>query len=75
MLRWKLIQIPISQIYYPRGVHIPMEWVIYLRWWTFDSETATVETYEVLVPAHKGIDATGTEWILDGVSNKLHMNY
>lgn len=46
-----------------------------LRWWTFDSETATVETYEVLVPAHKGIDATGTEWILDGVSNKLHMNY
>ena len=46
-----------------------------LRWWTFDSETATVETYEVLVPAHKGIDATGTEWILDGVSNKLHLNY
>ena len=47
-----------------------------LRWWTFDSETATVvETYEVLVPAHSGIDATGTEWILDGVSNKLHMNY
>ena len=46
-----------------------------LRWWTFDSETATVETYEVLVPAHSGIDATGAEWILDGVSNKLHMNY
>ena len=46
-----------------------------LRWWTFDSETSTVETYDVLVPAHKGIDATGSEWVLDGVSNKLHLNY
>ncbi len=46
-----------------------------LRWWKFESETANVETYEVLVPAHKGMDATGSEWILNGVSNKLHMNY
>ena len=46
-----------------------------LRWWKFESETANVETYDVLVPAHKGLDATGSEWILNGVSNKLHMNY
>tara|TARA_B100000700_G_scaffold320949_1_gene419214 strand:- start:1852 stop:2736 length:885 start_codon:yes stop_codon:yes gene_type:complete len=45
-----------------------------LHWWTFDSESANVETYDVLVPAHKGIDAMGSTWILDGVSNKLHLN-
>ena len=45
-----------------------------LRWWTFDSESANVVTYSVLVPAHKGKDAMGSTWILDGVSNKLHMN-
>ena len=45
-----------------------------LHWWTFESESANVETYDVLVPAHKGIDAMGSTWILDGVSNKLHLN-
>ena len=46
-----------------------------LRWWYFDGESANVETYNVLVPAHKGIDAFGADWIFDGVSSKLHMNY
>lgn len=46
-----------------------------LHWWSFDTSTENVETYEVLVPAHKGLDAIGSDWILDGVSNKLHMNY
>lgn len=46
-----------------------------LRWWYFDGEGANVETYNVLVPAHKGIDAFGSDWIFDGVSSKLHMNY
>ena len=46
-----------------------------LRWWYFDGQSANVETYNVLVPAHKGIDAFGVDWIFDGVSSKLHMNY
>ena len=46
-----------------------------LRWWYFDGESANIETYNVLVPAHKGIDAFGADWIFDGVSSKLHMNY
>ena len=46
-----------------------------LHWWTFDNDTKNVDTYDVLVPAHKGLDAMGSEWILDGVSNKLHLNY
>ena len=45
-----------------------------LRWWTFDSDSANVESYNVLVPAHKGIDAQGNNWIMNGVSTKLHMN-
>ena len=45
-----------------------------LRWWYFDGDTAQCETYNVLVPAHKGIDATGAMWIFDGVSSKLHLN-
>ena len=46
-----------------------------LRWWYFDSESANIETHKVLVPAHKGVDAFGVSWILNGVSNKLHLNY
>ena len=45
-----------------------------LRWWRFDSETSKVETHDVLIPAHKGQDAVGADWILDGVSNTLHLN-
>ena len=45
-----------------------------LRWWYFDGANAQYETYNVLVPAHKGLDATGSTWILNGVSNKLHLN-
>ena len=45
-----------------------------LRWWYFDGDNAQCETYNVLVPAHKGLDATGSTWILNGVSNKLHLN-
>lgn len=45
-----------------------------LRWWTFDSDSANVESYDVLVPAHKGMDAQGNNWIMNGVSTKLHMN-
>ena len=45
-----------------------------LRWWKFDNESAIVETHDVLVPAHKGIDATGKKWILDGVLGRLHRN-
>ncbi len=45
-----------------------------LRWWIFDSETAIVTDFDVLVPAHKGTSATGSTWILDGVSGELHLN-
>ncbi len=45
-----------------------------LHWWYFDSEGAKIETYEVLVPGHKGIDASDSYWILEGVSNTLHLN-
>ena len=46
-----------------------------LHWWKFDSETEFVETYDVFVPAHKGQDAIGQKWILDGVTSKLHLNH
>jgi len=46
-----------------------------LHWWKFDSETEFVETYDVFVPAHKGQDAIGKKWILDGVTSKLHLNH
>lgn len=45
-----------------------------LHWWRFDNDSAAVDTYEVLVPAHKGRDVNGKLWILDGVSSKLHRN-
>ena len=46
-----------------------------LRWWTFDDESAVVTTHSVLVPAHKGLTATGSKWILNGVSGSLHQNF
>lgn len=45
-----------------------------LRWWKFDNETVNLKTYDVLVPAHKGINALGQTWILEGVSSTLHLN-
>ena len=45
-----------------------------LHWWRFDSETQKVDTYEVLIPAHKGQDVSGNYWIFDGVSLSLHLN-
>tara|TARA_B100000767_G_scaffold274260_1_gene306708 strand:- start:556 stop:1440 length:885 start_codon:yes stop_codon:yes gene_type:complete len=45
-----------------------------LRWWIFDNESAVITDYDVLIPAHKGILATGSTWILDGVSGELHLN-
>jgi hypothetical protein len=45
-----------------------------LRWWIFDNDSAIVKNYDVLVPAHQGISATGSKWILDGVSGELHLN-
>jgi hypothetical protein len=45
-----------------------------LRWWRFENEGATIETYDVLVPAHISHDASGSKWILDGVTGTLHRN-
>jgi hypothetical protein len=45
-----------------------------LRWWIFDNDSAIVMNYDVLVPAHQGTSATGSKWILDGVSGELHLN-
>ena len=46
-----------------------------LRWWTFDEDSAIISTHSVLVPAHKGVSATGSKWILNGVSGVLHQNF
>ena len=46
-----------------------------LHWWIFDDESANVTEHQVLVPAHKGIDAFGKAWILNGVTGKLHTNF
>ena len=46
-----------------------------LRWWKFDDDSAIITTHSVLVPAHKGTSATGSEWILNGVSGILHKNF
>lgn len=45
-----------------------------LHWWKFDSSSQKIETHEVLIPAHKGQDISGTYWIFDGVSSTLHLN-
>lgn len=45
-----------------------------LRWWRFENEGATIETYDVLLPAHISHDASGSKWILDGVTGTLHRN-
>ena len=45
-----------------------------LHWWRFDNDSAVVDTYDVLVPAHKGLEVNEKSWILDGVSSKLHRN-
>ena len=43
-----------------------------LHWYRFEEESQIVETYNVLVPAYKGIDALGRTWIFDSVSNNIH---
>jgi hypothetical protein len=45
-----------------------------LRWWRFDNDTATYETYNVLVPAHQGPEPGPGTWILNGVTNVLYRN-
>ena len=45
-----------------------------LHWWKFDRESEKIETFDVLIPAHKGQDVSGNYWILDGVSSTLHLN-
>lgn len=45
-----------------------------LRWWRFDNDTATYETYNVLVPAHQGPEPGPGMWILNGITNLLHRN-
>ena len=46
-----------------------------LHWWIFDDESANITEYKVLVPAHKGNDAFGKTWILNGVTGKIHTNF
>ena len=43
-----------------------------LHWWRFDNDTANVETYDVLVPAHQGSEGDEKTWILEGVTSTLH---
>ena len=45
-----------------------------LYWWKFESDTSKINSYDVLIPAHKGIDAAGGYWIFDGVTCTLHLN-
>lgn len=44
-----------------------------LHWWKFDSESQLIDGYDVLIPAHKGEDESGTSWIFEGVSLSLHI--
>ena len=37
-----------------------------LHWWKFDKESEKIETFDVLIPAHKGQDVSGNYWILRG---------
>lgn len=46
-----------------------------LRWWKFEETSAICTEYKVLVPAHKGIDAFGKEWVLNGVTGKIHSHF
>ena len=46
-----------------------------LRWWKFDDSSANSAEYNVLVPAHKGSDALGNEWVLNGLTGKIHSNF
>ena len=45
-----------------------------LHWWKFDSKSQKIDTFDVLIPAHKGQDISGNFWIFDGVSSTLHLN-
>ena len=45
-----------------------------LHWWKFDSKSQKIDTFDVLIPAHKGQDISGNYWIFDGVSSTLHLN-
>ena len=45
-----------------------------LHWWKFDSKSQKIDTFDVLIPAHKGQDMRGNYWIFDGVSSTLHLN-
>ena len=46
-----------------------------LRWWKFDDSSANRTEYKVLVPAHKGSDNLGNDWILNGLTGKIHSNF
>ena len=46
-----------------------------LRWWKFDEESVNSVEYNVLVPAHKGVDSIGEKWVLNGVTGKIHSNF
>jgi hypothetical protein len=46
-----------------------------LRWWKFDESSTNSTEYRVLVPAHKGLDTFGKEWILNGLTGKIHSNF
>ena len=45
-----------------------------LHWWKFDSKSQKIDTFEVLIPAHKGQDKRGKYWIFDSVSSSFHSN-
>lgn len=45
-----------------------------LHWWKFDSKSQKIDTFDVLIPAHKGQDMRGNYWIFDSVSSTLHLN-
>jgi hypothetical protein len=46
-----------------------------LRWWKFEESSSNSVQYNVLVPAHKGVDSLGKKWVLNGVTGKIHSNF
>ncbi|MDP6869408.1 MAG: hypothetical protein QGI21_01375 [Candidatus Poseidoniaceae archaeon] len=45
-----------------------------LHWWRFQNDSAKVETYNVLVPAHMGKNGYGETWIFNNLTKTLHTN-
>lgn len=45
-----------------------------LHWWHFDDESCIVENYNVLIPGHTGVQTNGKKWVLEGLTNSLHLN-